>query len=262
MEINKSNSYSKTFYGLVTAGVVGALAGLYYVYSVFNEEEELPEEQAEQLEELKQEVKDSDGTFTADQAIQMMALTNKLGEEMLKKAKPGIDDKRRAAVNNPEEYERVCMEYFEAKENALQMANSIVVKNFGNVDMEEVGKLMQGLNPIEVEKKIFEYDKPTFTGITPDRQTTKDIFLFYGESLNREISEFYKTLGQISDPNQHEFMILKVLITKLRIEDELYLKYKLNEYQLKYLIYEYNLTEDPDIRRLSEQVNRFSDMMG
>jgi hypothetical protein len=260
--MNKENQgLSKTFWILGSAAVLGLVGGVYYLYNLFSQEEELSEEQKLQIEEMKQEVEDTNGELTPELAVQTMALTNKFAEEMMKKMKPDIDERRRAAINNPEEYEKICAELFECKEHAYNTATNRVLAQFG-FSMEDLQKVMSRVSPFEIEKKVYEYEKPSFEGTTiPEKAKVKEAFCYYGKKFTEEMKEFHNMMNQNQvDPSQQDYVIFRLLVLKMRVDDELYFKYKYIESQIRYLLYEYNLFEDPDVRRVHESITRLDDM--
>lgn len=256
--------YSNVFYALAAAGFVGAIGGLYYVYSLIGEDEDLTEEQADQIQELKQEVEHTDGNLTIDICVQIMAMTTKVAEEIVKKAKPDIDERRRAALNNPEEYERITSEFLEAREMAAQNAHLSITKKFGNFSMEDFQRVLSTSSPMEIEKKTYELEKPVFIGPTPDKARVKEIFMYYGNQVCSQMRELQMNMNSNvnMDPSQQEYLIFRILILKQRLEDEMYVKYKISENQVKYLLYHYNLHEDPDVKNVIMKMSRYDEVMG
>lgn len=260
----EQGGYSKSFYALAAAGVVGALSGLYYVYSLFSEdEEELTEAQVDQIQELKQEVEHTDGKLTVDICVQIMVFTSKMAEDMVKKAKPDIDERRRAALKNEEEYERICSEFLEARENAAHYAQSTIIERFGNYSMDDFQSVMSNASPIEIEKKTFQLEKPEFSGAYPDRSKVKEIFMYYGNQVCTQMKDLQMNMNNNAqmDPSQQNYFIYRLLILKQRLEDEMYIKYSVNENQVKFLLYHYNLHEDSDVKNLIMKMSRFDDVM-
>jgi hypothetical protein len=262
MENNNNKKLSKTMYGLAIAGIIGALGGLYYIYNLFRSEEELSQEQKLELEELKQEVEHTNGMLTTEQAIQIMACINKKAEDILSKIKPDIDERRRAVINNEKQYEKICSELFEAKEGALQTANTIILKNFGDIDKDDLNKVLSEISPYEIEQKAFKYDKPTFYGTIPDKQKIKEIYIDYGNLLSKYMNEFHTSMDKMKlNELKQDYLIFRILVLKLKAEDEIYLKYKITENQIKYLLHEYHLLEDSHVKLVNEKISRFDEVV-
>jgi hypothetical protein len=258
MEKDKSKGYGIAFYSLAALGITGLIGGLYYLYTTFNDEEKVSDEIKSQLEDLKQE---THSELTPEEAIKIMALTNKQAEELIKKIKPDIEEKRRAALGTPD-YETVCQEFFEIKENAYQTATSLILKNYGNIKMEDLHAVMSKVSPTELERQAFEFDKPNFEVELPSKVKVKEIFKFYGNQLAIKMKEFHQMMNQFQgDPRMQELFIFRILILKVQIDDELYMKYKYTETQIRYLLYKYNLIDDPEIKEVNERLARFEDFI-
>jgi hypothetical protein len=247
--------------GITAAGVASAWC-LYKLYVLFNNEEELGEERLLQIQELKEEVEEAQ-ELSPELAIQIMAMTNKFAEEIMKKMKPDIDEKRRAVFKQPEEYEKICIEMFECKEYAYNSATTKILKEFG-FSQEELQKVLQTINPYEMEKKIYDYEKPSFEDCpVPDKNQVKEAFMYYGKKFSEEMKDFHKEMSKSQmDPNNQEYIIFRLLVVKMKIDDELYFKYKYIEAQIRYLLYEYNLLDDPEVKRVHNNINQFDDMFG
>jgi hypothetical protein len=261
MEKDKSFSFSIAFYSLAAVGITGLLGGLYYLYTAFNDDGQVSQEINSQIEEIKQEAEENQGQLTPEVAIKIMALTNKQAEDTIKKIKPDIDERRRAALGTPE-YEQICQEYFEVKETAYQTATAMVLKSYGNIQMEDLHAVMSKVSPHDLERKAFKYEKPTFTGEPPSSGLVKEMFKHYGNQLASRMREFHQRMNQYqADPSMQDFLIFRILSLKVQIDDELYMKYKYTETQIRYLLYEYNLIDDPEIKEVNEKISRFEEFM-
>lgn len=266
MDTSKKSSYSALFWGLTAGAAIGLLGSAYYLYTLFSGDEDLAEEDMQQLQELKDAVEESNGgAMNVETAIQIMAMSNRISEEIMKKQKPDLDDRRRAAIDNNDEYERLCQEVFEAKEYAYNQAISKVIGQFGNVNMEEIHKLMSQVPPLEMERINHKYDKQTFDNVpVPEKKLTKEAFAYYGKKFEEEMKEFQKMMSQQTayNPNQDQYFFFRLLMIKMKVDDLLYLKYKYTEPQIKYMLFEYNLFEDPEVKRINEKLMRFDNMFG
>lgn len=260
---NNENSgvFSKTFYFLLGTGVVGLLGGFYYLWSLFNEDIELNEEQEKQVEKIIQQVKQGDGELTVEMAIKIMSIANKVCEDTIKKNRPDIDQRRRDAFNNVEEYEKICLEYLENKEYAYQNATQLVLGKF-NITMENLQKALMGIPPFELEKKLYQCDKPDYDDsvLKDDKYKIKEAFVYFGNRFIQEMKGFYQIMSTVNQ-NEQEYIMLRLMILKLRVDDDLYFKYKVNEIQLRFLLYKNELYDDPEVKSVHEKISKFDDMI-
>jgi hypothetical protein len=262
MDKTKEPGHSIVYYALGLVGITSIIGGLYYFYQAFNEEP-ISEETTTVIEQMKQDVELKGGELTPDDAIKIMALTNKHAEELIKKAKPNIDQRRREAINDRSKYDQICQEYFESKENAYQTSTNIILKKFGNISMDDIQGILSRVSPYELERKTFEIDKPSFEGHIPDKQRVKEIFKYYGNELSAKMREFHTDMSRFQgDPNMQEYLIFGILILKVRVDDELYIKHNYTEAQIRYLLYHHDLINDPEIKEVNDKIARFEDFMG
>jgi hypothetical protein len=261
MDKAKSNGFSYGYYALGLIGISSIIGGLYYLFQAFTEED-VSEQTTEAIEEMKQDVELKGGQLTPDIAIKIMALTNKHAEEFIKKTKPDMDEIRRSALNDKVRYDQICQEFFELKEQAYVSASNTILGKFGNITMEDVQNVMARVSPYDLERKSFEYDKPVFDGPLPEKQKVKEIFKIYGNEISTKMRDFHQQMSRFqSDPNMQQYLIFSILILKIRIDDEMYMKYHLSETQLRYLLYHYDLMNDPEIKQVNEKISRFEDFM-
>lgn len=270
MDKKQNTGYNVLFYGLAAGAVAAMVGSAYYLYNLFSQDEELSESDLVKIEQLKEEIteqideKNNQG-LTPEIAVQIMAMTNRVGEEILKKSKPDLEIKRRAAINMPQEYERICQEYLEAKESAYQEASKKVLTQFGDFTFEDINKVLMEVHPAEYEKMNHKYEQITFDKQPkPDKNTVKKAYLYYGKKFKEEMREMQKIMpmsGGNMDEQQQHYMFFKLLIMKFKVEDYLFLNFSYTEAQIKNLLFEYNLFEDPEIRSLNEQLARMDSMM-
>lgn len=257
----KNKSY--LFWGGITIATIGLASAGYYLYNLlFADDYEISEVQKEKIEELKHQVEELNGELNMETAIRILAETNKIAEEMHKKNKPDLDEQRRNVVNQPEEYERICQEMFESKEIAYNDAMKKVLNNIENrVTFEDVHNLLSKVSPIELEKQAYKYEQPEFDGPYPEDEKIKEAYKFYGKEFQNEIHEFQRIMSTNQfDPGQDSFIFFRLLVHKTKVDDLLYLKYKLTEQQIRYLLHERNLLADPEIKALHANITRIDEM--
>jgi hypothetical protein len=259
---NKDKGYTYTFYALVSAGVVGLFGGLYSLFNYFSDEEQLSDTQNIQVEEIKQEFEEASGKLTFNLAVQIMAMTNKLSEDILKKLHPDIYERRRKALANPIEYDNLCNEYLEVKNHAYMSASKTIMNKFG-VKEEDFQTILQNTNPMEFEQKVIQYEKPEFDREFPQKEEVKKAFLEYSSIFMEEMKGFRSLMAQLqNNPQQQELAFAKLLTLKLKVDDIIYTKYQLNEHQIRYLLYQYCLLNDPDVIRSQSMMGKFEEMLG
>ena len=257
---NKSDSL---FYILAAAGVAGILGGIYYLYSTFSEEE-LDEKETIEIEEIKQEIVSNNQKLTQDAAIRALYLVNHHSEENLKKMKPDIEKRRREALDNDEEYKKICMEYLEVKESTYMSSSNLILSQF-NTNMDEIHKLLQTCDPLYVEKKFFEFETPKFEKEKPSKEKSKEIYIYYANKFLEEMMEFgnqMKSMGMNNyNPQMQQMAMFNMVSSKMKVEDMTFIKYHITEQQIRFLLNEYDLLNDRDVIQLQQKLASFEEMM-
>ena len=102
-----------------------------------------------------------------------------------------------------------------------------------------------------------EYDDSI---IKNDPYTIKKAFKYFGEKFVAEMEEFYKQIKNLNS-NEQNYLMLKFMILKLRVDDKIYLKYKVNEIQLRYLLFKKDLNNDPEIKEVYEKIEKLQERL-
>ncbi len=261
-QLQSTSQKSKSlFYCLAAAGVAGVLGGIYFLYNALVEEE-FNEKEIIEIEEIKEEIDKIGGVLDKDTAIKILYLTNHHAEEDLKRRFPDNDDKRREAINDDYEYKRICIEMLQEKETSYQSSSYKIMSQF-NTNMEEVQKILYGIDPQYMEKKFFEFEQPKFDN-KPDKEAAKKAYLYFGNNMIKEMQSFGQNanMSYMSSPEAQQEMMIGLLVKKMKVEDFVYLKFKLTETQIRYLLHEYNLLNEPEVMQMHSKLAAFEEMMG
>jgi hypothetical protein len=248
---------------LIISAVIGSS---YYLYNILRNDIELTEDHKMQIEEIKEEIEESNGELTIESSILLVSLITKISHEIFNKYKSDINQRRRANIKNKEEYLKLCKETFRLKEKALNNSTKKVLHHFGNVSYEKIQKMIRKISPNELESITYNFNHPTFEeNAPPDKNTVKDAFKFFANKFIEETEYFHKISKSRELLNNLEkyknlyhienSLIFDLLALKLKIDDELYLEFGYTEDQIRYLLYEYQLYEDPEVKKLYEAIN-------
>ena len=226
-------------------------------------EPELNEEDREKIEQIKEQVEvKSSGKLNTDIAIKILAMINKKTEEHIKIIKPDLETRRREAFDKPEDYDQLCAEMIQTRNEVYMSISEKILNEFGYTN-EEIGVCLQTLPPIEIEQQMLAVEKPEFNDSKPSKEEAKIAFLFYGNKCVTEMHKFQGLMNNAGgDQYQQEYMLYQLMIMKFRIDDELHRTYKVGENQLRYLLYEYDLYSDPQIKKLVTNMAKLEYFMG
>jgi len=265
MNSSKENQYSKTLYALAGIGIAGLLGGVYFLVNLFKEPEMcLDEEQEKELDVLTEKLNEKSGELTVETAVQIMAMINKVTEEKIRSEHPDLDDRRREALkNNDKDYDQLCQESFMRRTEVSQDASQFILSKFG-ISEQALQEFFQNYgNPQEIEKLLQTFDKPIFDGEMPSATITKEAFLYYGKKIITVMQSFFMESRQytqqqyMADPMLQQEQMIKMMILKLRVDDELHIKYKVTEQQVRYLLVKYNLLDDHEVKAMTSKISKF-----
>jgi len=258
---NNETSYLKKYVWNILGGVALAFisGGLYYKFFYKNEKSIFSEEQDDRIKKLKKELKRLNGIITIDMAIQIMSIANKVCDEMVKKDHPDIDERRRSVFNDKNEYFKLCREYLECKEEAYNNSTLLVLNKF-HLTMEDLQKVLSGLQPIELEQKLYKCEEMEYDNsiLKNDKKVIIKAFVYFGEKFIEEMKQFIKESKSIRD---QDLLMMMLMVLKLKVDDHVYFNYKVNEIQLLYLLFKYDLYNEREVKDILNKISKFDEMV-
>jgi len=251
------NGYSNRFYCILIGGITTLLGSGYYIYSLYNSNKETKDKSAGDSNDIS---KNHNGVLNEERALKLMALLHKKTEKYLKEYNPKLEEERRNNINNSQEYEKICNEYLDLKNKKFKEFTKEIEDKYGH-SYEEISKVLEPISPIEMEEKLIFLSVPEFI----DRSLwTRDkifkAFEFYGNKCLEKMNSVSQMIKEnSSDPEQKNYLVYQLMIHKYKVDDELFLKFQLNENQLKYLLFEYNLHKDPSIQTILKNISELEE---
>ena len=260
-EKKEEKSYHPSFYALAGAFTAGIFGSLYYLYNLYSYDELENNESLDiQIKKIKKLLLSGERTeFSLECAVKIVALVNRLTDEIVNKKLPGVDKRRRENFNNPDEYDKICYDYLNCKEDAFKRCSNTILTNI-NLTHDEFQKRLEAIKPWELGSKLYEYEQPIFDEIEEEKvdpNMTKTAFFFYGNKFMEDVVKFHQEMLQLRDPPDQGIIMFRLEIIKTRVDDELYFKYGINELQMRYLLHKHNLNEDKDVRMMHDKLKRF-----
>lgn len=239
-------------WGLVTVIVTGLIGSAYCLYNHFKPEDICEEDLAE-IEEIKQTIEDEFvGEITPEIANRILRKAYQMADNLWKKEKFDLEEKRRLAINNEYEYKKLCNEMFEFKNDFEKKSLDLLLRKFG-ITMRQFNKVIGKVNPADILSK---QDKPQFDeGVRPDKNKIREAFLYFSSRLLKEKSILHQNIDNNNLGEEEQQKIIKsIMIMKIKLEDELYLKYNFNESQMFFLLHEFGLLEEPQINEIYKKM--------
>jgi len=199
------------------------------------------------------EIKDK-GVLSVDSALNVLYIFQRISENSVKRRYPDIDKRRRDAYWNDDEYEKICKDFLTyTAETYVEATDYITLKLYSSgVTMESVQEVLGVFSPSELEKSIRKFNKPDCDEyvLNMEKSIIKEAFLYMGNKFIQDMSDFLKNISKIKPDD----VMFKLMLIKSRVEDDLYLKYKLSEKQLQYLLYINNLYDDIDVQYIHDKM--------
>ena len=199
--------------------------------------------------------------LNVENAISILNMIDNKVEEEMKVQYPNIEQMRRKAYedNNKQEYEEKCLEFLETR-NKIYTTISERELNKLKIEYENIANILQSIPANEIEEKMMKKKKPNFDNGKPNKEIIKEAFMFYGNRCVEEMLKYKDLLSNSRDCFEQERIMMKLMITKMIIDDALFLKYQISENQVRYLINEYNLKEDEEVKSLSDTMRKLDNL--
>lgn len=258
--------FSFIYKTLAIGGIFVAVGSLcYYIIKNYPQKEELSEELQIEIEEISQQIEEHEGYLSSDIAIRILMQMNRLADSKLKKDHPIFFPENRRSKGTDIEEEKLYYDYIQLKEKYHYEASTILLDKY-KISKEDFYEIIQELSPYEIESKSYNYYKPVFTDTSiPDRQKTKEAYIFFGHKFTNEIMSFQHELTdlekEIKDKGE-DFISKKFIALKLKLDDILLEAYGVTESQLRYLIFEYNLLEDKEVKATHDNILNYDKYYG
>jgi|LauGreDrversion4_2_1035121.scaffolds.fasta_scaffold237282_2 hypothetical protein len=271
MDANKKSSYSIWFYatGVLASGCL--LGSAYYIYSLFQAEEELEENQQDKIQVIHEKMREnaSKGKSELDISIamQILTMTNNIAEETMVKKYSDLDNERREALQkgNEEAFEESCMKYLEKKQLEYTRASRLVLDQFPGYTEEDLQRVLQSVDP----KVMEQYQQMETTELKEpilEAEKVKEIYKSYGDIFMKEMKKFFALVRSNSyqqqyEPQMDQIFMFKIMATKLKVDDLVFLKHRVTENEIKSLIIHHNLLNDPEIIAINRMLAQMQQQM-
>jgi hypothetical protein len=226
--------YTKNkFYLLLSFGAISLTSGLYLIYKSFRSKAKPKLE-----EEPKTIIKPN--KLSKEYGLEIFNKITYAYEEYLEQTDT-INHKqtRMTYLDKPEEYARLCGAII-AQRNKEYVVIRNKILNEHNITEQQYHEFLGQISMLECEISLFSNYKPKLPRY-PDANTVKEAFFLFAETMIN-VHERYANVQQAEIKNAY------FLLEKLRIEDEIYLRYGLSYFLIKYFIHEYNLFDDQKVK--------------
>ncbi len=90
-----------------------------------------------------------------------------------------------------------------------------------------------------------------------DKETSKKAFVYYGDRFLTEMTGFYNEIFQLKQPPNENEVMFTLAVIKTKCDDELYRFYGINEIQMRFLLYEYDVNDDPEVKEMHLKLKKY-----
>lgn len=255
---NNQMDFIKKNLTLLGVAIIG-VGGFLFV-RLFYSKKLLTDEDYNKIKEIKEQCEDN---LTEEEAIKLLALINRKTDEYMATEYKELDTKRRQAYkksDNANNYEKICEEILDRRNEVYNNMSDAVLSEFG-IDHEQLGELLKGKKPIEIEKLMFSEEKVSVEGANINEHKIKQAFLHYANMCIEQMKEFKRIMNRQMNNSQQEVVLYKLMIMKYKIDDDLFEKFEINENQLRFLLHENNMYNDVEIKKKSDEMARYEELL-
>jgi hypothetical protein len=230
--------YSKnTFYVLLSFGVFSVSSGLYFLYKSFNEEKE-KEKKTKNTQNVPI-VKESRGGLKKQLGLEIFNKITFAYEEHLDQTDTKHHKMTRMSyLERPEEYARLAGAIMGQRQKDYVNIRDKFLKEY-NITEQQYQDFLGQITMAECEISLFSNYQPKLNAI-PDATAVKEAFTYFAETM--------LNIHQLYSGQDASLRSAYLLIEKIRLEDDIYLRYGVSYFQLRYFIHQYNLLQDSTIR--------------
>lgn len=193
--------------------------------------------------------------LTASTAIKLSVKINNRLEEIFSEDKKELQAIRKKYFNDMEMYKKICKETYEKKNEAKEMAKTEITEKYG-ISYEEIRESLCEVEPIYLEKVLSKHYKVKNTDTNYCKK--ENIYNAYNFYLDRTIEEhkrlYIKYNNSNNDEESNKVKEEEIEVVKLKIYDEIFEKYKLEDIQLDYFFYKYDLDENHEMKRKLNEI--------
>lgn len=220
----------------------------------------------EKEEEIAIELQSLHNVLTSDFAIKIMSYINQIFQKDFDESFSHLIAQRRKLLYSPQEYEKVSKDLIGESDELFSICVSRLLKSLNvKFTLEEITNEISKMSPEEKEKLFYKYDKMSIsTSLTIDQ--IKKAFELYHSAFKNEMKMFQEYSSRQANAShteeEKEDIAYRYIISQIRASDVLYLKYRITDRELVYLIYDSKLIyTDSQIKQMNNELHQMDNML-
>ena len=252
--MEKFSKYSTKFYLLLGGCAIGLAAGAFLVArKLFPNELESYEDRIE----LLKAALEKDGKLTQETMMDIMVLANLMTEEEFQKDNPDLDKTRLANFENKDLYEQFLSQTMQVKMDLSQRLTMQIMQEIG-ISENQLENAMRTLNKFDLEKRIGVAYRPK-QNQEPSIETIRKAFIEIADLTMKKIDELQKKAMHLPPTTESQQMLMiESMFIKFVVDDEIQLKYGLNELEIKHYLFKYELDKEQIIKKKFIELSKLS----
>lgn len=249
------------FLGILGIGTItlGAFYFLYQKISKDKETEYIKDYIETSLADIKNQIQEANGNFDEGLKKKIFLKINLTHEKVMKMHFEKLIRK----YNLSEEYnilsEEILHKFLQVNWETYKKTTDFILIRIGLSEKEYV-ELIQNMSLSEYMEYEYMIEKDIiFDGRKIlSKNEAKNAFLEYQKISEIYISSLNKRVNIDKNNNFDEELQMGVLYSNIKIETQIYLKYKFTPKELLYMMRKYNLMDDPEVKKAYESMTKNS----
>ena len=262
--MEKTNNKTKLRHILIYIGLgTLTISGLYYLYKFLNKPTKIDyinEYITLNLQDIKIQIEEANGTFDENLKKKIFLKVNQAHQRVMKMQFDNFIEKNSNSFKNNKIEDELLQEFLKINWETYKSTTDYILTKIGLNENEYV-ELFQNMSLSDYMEYEYMMEKDNiFEGKQiMSKIETKEAFLEY-----QKISESYinslKSVVNLDNKNSKfdEELQIGVLYSNIKIETQVYLKFKFTPKELLYMVKRYNLLDDHDVKEAHDAMMKNS----
>lgn len=248
--------------GIITFGT-SLLGTLYYFYNKIytdTESEFIKDYISTSLADIRNQIQEANGNFDESLKKKIFLKINQTHEKIMKIRFEAFIKKHNLSEKNNILSEDILQKFLQVNWETYKSSTDYILTRI-NLSEKEYVELIQNMSLSEYMDYEYIIEKDSiFEGRNIlNRIDAKNAFLEYQKISEIYISSLNNRVNKDNNnSNFDEELQMGVLFSNIKIETQIYLKYKFTPKELLYMMKKYNLMEDPEVKKAYESMTKNS----
>jgi hypothetical protein len=246
-------------FGLIGIGTITFGAAFYFIYKkLFNDKESefINDYISTNLADIRNQIQEANGNFDEGLKKKIFLKINQTHEKIMKNRFDKFIIKYNLSEKNNILPEDILQKFLQVNWETYKSTTDYILTRIGLSEKEYV-ELIHNMSLSEYMDYEYIIEKDSFFEgrVLLNKIEAKKAFLEYVKISEIYISSLNNRVNRDNkDPNFDEELQMGVLFSNIKIETQIYLKYKFTPKELLYMMRKYNLMEDVEVKKAYESM--------